>query len=507
MLSSPTREESGTQRSTSRPGNGATEPILPGFYPDPTICRVGEDYYLATSSFEYFPGVPLFHSRDLLNWSQIGHILSRRTQFHRGDGAESTGIYAGTLRHHQGRFWYITTNVSDFASGQVVVSATDPAGPWSEPVFVGDAIGIDPDLCWDTEGNCFLSWKAMDFMSETGILQSRIDLESGALLDEPYPIWQGSGLDAAEGPHLYHVDGTWYLMLAEGGTERGHSVTIARAPHPSGPFEAHPGNPIFSRRSVVSHPVQNVGHADLVQHTDGSWAAVYLGVRNRGSTPGFHVLGRETFLSGIDWVDGWPVFNESAFDIPLSDNSFFDDFRAARLADRWVTPGSEAERVVRPSSDGGLELLHSPESRGLLCTRVRDLQWTADAVVTGSARLQLRVDDSHWYGLAVDDGVVRALARVGGIQHSLGSFPLAGERTVLRVRSVAPRPRPKPLRLAGPDDIVLSVVDDDGVDHELGRLDGRYLSTEVAAGFTGRMLAVGAGISRGRLISFTYAAG
>lgn len=506
MPSSSTREEVRTQ-SPSRPGNAATEPILPGFYPDPTICRVGEDYYLATSSFEYFPGVPLFHSIDLVTWSQIGHILSRRTQFRRGDGTESTGIYAGTLRHHQGRFWYVTTNVSDFASGQLVVSATDPSGPWSEPVFVGGAIGIDPDLCWDSDGSCFLTWKAMDFISETGILQSRIDLESGALLDEPYPIWQGSGLDAAEGPHLYHVNRHWYLVLAEGGTERGHSVTIARAPHPSGPFEAHPRNPIFSRRSVVSHPVQNVGHADLVERIDGSWAAVYLGVRNRGSTPGFHVLGRETFLAGIDWVDGWPAFNESAFEVPPSDNSFFDDFHAARLADKWVTPGNEAERVVRPLPTGGLDLLPSPESNGLLCARVQDLQWTADALVTGSARLQLRLDDSHWYGLTVDDGVVRALARVGGIQHSLGSARLTGERAVLRIRSVAPRPRPKPLRLAGPDDIVLSVVDEDGVDHELGRLDGRYLSTEVASGFTGRMLAVGAGDLPGRLISFAYAAG
>ena len=126
-----------------RPG---PEPIVPGFYPDPTICRVGDDYYLAHSSFEYFPGVPIWHSRDLLRWTQIGHILTRRSQFVRGDGRPSNGIYAGTLRHHEGRFWYITTNVSDYDAGQLIVQADDPAGPWTEPVRVPEAIGIDPDL-------------------------------------------------------------------------------------------------------------------------------------------------------------------------------------------------------------------------------------------------------------------------------------------------------------------------------------------------------------------------
>ncbi len=165
-------------------------PIVPGFYPDPTICRVGDDYYLAHSSFEYFPGVPLFHSRDLLRWSQVGHILTRRSQLPAGDGRASGGIYAGTLRHRQGRFWYITSNISDFESGQLVVHAEDPSGPWSEPVLVPGVIGIDPDLCWDDDGTCYLSWKAMDFVTgEAGILQAPMDLENGRLLTEPYPIW------------------------------------------------------------------------------------------------------------------------------------------------------------------------------------------------------------------------------------------------------------------------------------------------------------------------------
>src|SRR5690606_29267786 len=191
------------------------------------------------------------------------------------------------------------------------------AGPWSEPVFVREAIGIDPDLAWDDDGTCYLTWHDLDFVrGGKGIIQAPVDPMTGELLAPAYPVWQGSGMIAAEGPHLHRVGDWWYLMLAEGGTERGHSVTIARAPHPSGPYEACPHNPILTRRST-GHPVQNTGHADLVERSDGSWAAVYLGVRVQGSTPGFHVLGRETFLAGVEWIDGWPQFDVGHFDVPF----------------------------------------------------------------------------------------------------------------------------------------------------------------------------------------------
>ncbi|WP_307859152.1 glycoside hydrolase family 43 protein [Herbiconiux sp. SYSU D00978] len=482
--------------------SAAEEPILPGFYPDPTICRVGADYYLANSSFEYFPGVPLFHSTDLVSWTQLGHILTRRSQFRRGDDRPSTGIYAGTLRHRDGRFWYVTTNVSDFAAGQLIVSAVDPSGPWSEPTFVPDAVGIDPDLCWDEDGTCFITWKAMDFVVETGILQAPIDLATGELLAAPYPIWQGSGLDAAEGPHLYRIADRWYLVLAEGGTERGHSVTVARGPHPWGPFEACPANPIFSHRSTVTHPVQNVGHADLVQTEHGDWAAVYLGARARGSTPGFHVLGRETFLAGISWVDGWPVFEESRFDVPRMDLSWTDDFSSDQLDFRWVVPGGEPSSFVFRRGASGLALQTAPSA--LLCTRVRDLGWRAEAVVEGAGSFSLRLDDRHWYGLELDEGRVTARAQMGDVRHTLASAEMTADSVTLVIESVPPATPSVPLGQAGPDDIVLSVRL--GAEtRELGRLDGRYLSTEVASGFTGRMLAIGATMqSPARVCSVVY---
>nr|WP_277605494.1 glycoside hydrolase family 43 protein [Glycomyces sp. L485] len=464
----------------------AEHPIVPGFYPDPTVCRAGSDYYLAHSSFEYFPGAPVFHSRDLLRWKQIGNILDRRSQFRRGDGRASGGIYGSTLRFHDGRFWFVTTNVADPEPGQTVVTTEDPAGPWSDPVYVREAVGIDPDLCWDEDGECFLTWKGTVIDGEgDGIFQGRLDTETGRFKGDPYPVWQGTGLAASEAPHLYRIGGHWYLMLAEGGTERGHTVTVARGDSPQGPFESCPDNPVFSHRSLA-HPVQNTGHADLVQTEDGDWAAVYLAVRPKGFTPGFHVLGRETFLAGVEWVDGWPVFDEDRHTVPMADTAFTDEFTAPRLDARWVVPGGEPEAVAVRRSGGGLEL-----GEGLLCARVRDLAWTAEAAFSEAGHFRLLIDDRHWYGLTFEDGRVRATARIGDIEHDLGAAPCAAGRAVLRIEAVEPAAEGASPVTLGPDVVFLSFDGGDGV-RELGRLDGRYLSTEVATGFTGRMLAVAA---------------
>ncbi|WP_457967255.1 glycoside hydrolase family 43 protein [Arthrobacter sp. D1-29] len=489
----------------TKAGNSSLRPILPGFYPDPTICRVGGDYYLSTSSFEYFPGAPIFHSTDLLTWSQIGHVLDRRSQFRLGDPRPSTGIYGATLRHHNGMFWFITTNVSDYESGQVLVHAEDATGPWSDPVFVDGAIGIDPDLCWDDDDNCFLSWKAMSFgVGEFGIQQARLDTASGKLLDEPYLIWQGSGLGAVEAPHLYRIGEYWYLLLAEGGTERGHCVTAARSPHPSGPFEPCPANPVFTHRSLV-HPVQNVGHADLMQTTDGGWAAVYLAVRPQGSTPGFHVLGRETFIAGVDWVEGWPVFDEERFTVPQTDTAYAEDFSAQQLDPRWVVPGGEPDNVAMMDDDGGIRLKPLADGTpGLLCTRVRDLHWTADASIEGSGSFVLRIDDRYCFGLTCGNGKARAWAQLGEIRHETGSVDVAANHPVtLRIQSVPASSPTVPLGHGGPDEVVLSVVEHSQA-RELGRLDGRHLSTEVASGFTGRMLALQSAGPEGKFMSVSY---
>jgi hypothetical protein len=311
------------------------------------------------------------------------------------------------------------------------------------------------------------------------------------------------------------VNSTWYLVLAEGGTERGHAVTIARGPSPAGPFEACPANPILSHRSTI-HPVQNIGHADLVRTVAGDWAAVYLGVRPHGSTPGFHVLGRETFLAGIDWVDGWPVFDEDRYDVAPGATGFVDDFVGAELDHRWVAPAGELDASVEHHPDGGLRILPTERqndhrggngcrggSAGLVCTRVRDLRWSAEAALDGPGRFELRLDSRHAYGLTRHLDTVEAAGRIGDLQAVLAAVPVPAGPVVLRIEAVSPASHILPLGNAGPDEIVLSLVESGQV-RELARLDGRYLSTEVASGFTGRMLAIGATDVPAHVRSVTY---
>ncbi|QHC61095.1 glycoside hydrolase family 43 protein [Rathayibacter sp. VKM Ac-2760] len=470
--------------------SGALQPIVPGFHPDPTICRVGDDYYLAHSSFEYFPGAPIFHSRDLVSWQQIGHVITRPSQFMRRTHGPSRGVYGSTLRHHDGVFRFITTNASDFDSGQLVFTASDPAGEWSEPVSVPRAIGIDPDLCWDDDGTCYLTWHALDFVEGgKGILQAPIDLATGELLEDPYPVWQGSGLPAAEGPHLHRIGDFWYIVLAEGGTERGHCVTVARSSSVRGPFEPSPENPILTRRSSI-HPVQNVGHADLVETVDGEWAAVYLGVRPRGSTPGYHVLGRETFLAGVAWKDGWPIVVDDAFEVPPMATGFVEDFSTRILPPRWITPRGEPAATGAGVQGRGWVL--DPSAPGPLCVRVLDLAWSAVGQFSGAGRMTVRIDDRHWCGIQWDGERARVLVHIGDVLTEVASMPLSDASARLVLSSVPSASPQIPLGHGGPDDLVASIGTAEGT-IELARLDGRYFSTEVASGFTGRVLAFEAG--------------
>lgn len=282
-------------------------PILPGFYPDPSICRVEDDFYMVTSSFAFFPGVPVFHSRDLKHWQQIGHVLDGPEQLPLDCRSISGGIYAPTIRYHQGLFYMITTNVSGV--GDFVCTATDPAGPWSEIHPIAHAPGIDPSLFWDDNGTCI--------MCGTGDWQDGYPHIWGAVLDtttwtlgEKHELWRGALHDcwAPEAPHIYKKDGWYYLLIAEGGTEHFHAVTIARSRTVLGQYKGYAGNPILTHRHLGwNYPICNTGHADLVMLQDGSWYMVLLASRIYG---GYHKnLGRETFLTPVDWSGEWPVVN------------------------------------------------------------------------------------------------------------------------------------------------------------------------------------------------------
>lgn len=471
-----------------------TNPVIAGWHPDPSVCRVGDDYYLACSSFEYFPGVPIFHSRDLVNWTQIGNVLNRPSQLLLPPGTPSSGgVYAPTLRHHAGRFWLITSNIPH--GGTILVTADDPAGAWSEPLHLPDVIGIDPDLAWDDDGNCWCTF--------AGIEQVRIDPVGGAVLSQPNLVWSGTpGAQLPEAPHLYHVGDTWYLLIAEGGTERGHGISVARGPAPDGPFEPCPANPILSHRST-DHPIQNTGHGDLVQAADGSWWLAFLGVRPRGGTPGWHVLGRETFLAPVTWSDGWPVVGAVApvmrtpipASAPLGAAPARDDFDTAQLHPRWISlrsrPPEDVSVVERP---GWLTL----RARGgslddPMVTFVGRRQEQHDVRVRalvdagqGRGGLAVRLDEQHHYAVELDDGEVFVRARIGPLSQRLASRPVSGP-VVLRVETWASGPGMDHPRQE-PDVVRLGFEAPRGEFVVLAALDGRYLSTEVAGGFTGRVI-------------------
>ncbi|SFR05664.1 Beta-xylosidase [Lentzea waywayandensis] len=464
-----------------------TIPVIPGMHPDPSVCRVGEDYYLVCSSFEYFPGIPVFHSRDLVRWNQIGNALERPSQLRlTAETPSSAGIYAPALRHHDGRFWLVVTSVSH-GSGNMVFTATDPAGPWSDPVPLPGVGGIDPDLAWDDEGNCWCT--------VAGVLQYRVDPATGETFGEPRRLWSGTpGAKAPEAPHLYRIGDHWYLLIAEGGTERGHGVSIARSSSPDGPFEPCPANPILSHRGTDER-VQNTGHADLVQAPDGAWWMVLLGVRPGGGTPGWHVLGRETFLAPVAWVDGWPVVGELASGAPGSPAPERDDFDLAELRPCWVSLRDRSERHCTTKERAGWLTLHARGSgmddpavvfAGRRQQHLSCLARTLLDPSEGRGGLAVRLDEEHHYEIEAGQGEVRVLARIGPVSTVVASRPVPEGPLVLVVRVEEARD----LRDArsGPDTLSFGVEEPGGAFTALATLDGKYLSTEVAGGFTGRVI-------------------
>lgn len=271
-----------------------TNPVIPGFYSDPSVCRAGDDYYLVTSTFEYFPGVPVFHSKDLVNWEQIGHCIHRKEQI-----PQNLNIFAPTIRYHEGIFYMITTNIG---RGNFYVTAKNPAGPWSDPVWI-DIAGIDPDLFFE-DGNAYIISSTFELI--------QVDLSTGKLIGEKRKVWNGTGGRWAEAPHIYKKDGYYYLLAAEGGTEEAHSVTIARSHNIWGPYTDNPANPILAHANAAGqgNPIQGVGHADIVQAHDDSWWMVFHGYRDIVGYPIHHILGRETCLAPVVWPKGgWPVVN------------------------------------------------------------------------------------------------------------------------------------------------------------------------------------------------------
>ncbi len=277
-------------------GNGYKNPIIPGFNPDPSICRRDYDFFLAVSSFEFFPGLPIYHSCDLINWELVNYGLKDRRFLDLRDEPCDGGIWAPTIRYNNGVFYLITYNQK--IRKHLIITAADPFGSWSEPLYI-DQPGIDPSLFFDDDGKVY--YQRTD--GQAGIVQSLIDIELGRLLDTPGLIWSGTGGRCPEGPHLYKIKGYYYLVLAEGETGVGHMVAVARSRDPWGPFESCPHNPVLSHRDRWGHDIQCLGHGDIVEDLSGNFWMVFLATRPNNAP----FLGRETFLVPVDFEDDWPV--------------------------------------------------------------------------------------------------------------------------------------------------------------------------------------------------------
>ncbi len=298
-----------------------TNPILAGYYPDPSICKAGDDYYIVNSSFAHYPGLPLFHSKDLANWELIGYALDRPEQLNlegRGAGV-SRGLFAPAIEYHKGTFYIVCTNVS--GGGNFVVTTKDPKGPWSNPVYLPEVNGIDPSLFFDEDDKAYIVYNSIppnDVTFWNGhrtirmyefdaanlkVKGEQILLINGGTDIEKKPVW-------IEGPHIYKINGWYYLMCAEGGTGYNHTEVIFRSKNIYGPFKPYEKNPILTQKHLDPsrpNPITTTGHADLVKDNNGNWWGVFLGCRPYEGD--YYNVGRETFIAPVKWVDEWPVFD------------------------------------------------------------------------------------------------------------------------------------------------------------------------------------------------------
>jgi len=471
-----------------------TNPVIPGFYSDPSVCRAGQDYYLVTSSFEYFPGVPLFHSRDLIHWQQIGHCLTRASQLPLTNAPSSGGIFAPTIRYHEGTFYMITTNVSH--GGNFYVFTNDPAGEWSEPIWVQQA-GIDPSLCFDAH-HLYLTGTAG--WPQPSIYQCEIDMKSGQQLTETRFLWQGTGGRFPEGPHLYHIGDWYYLMIAEGGTEYGHMETLARSRSPWGPLEPCPHNPILTHRDQAAHPLQGAGHADLIEAHDGSWWLVFHAFRPHDRS--YHHLGRETCLTPLTWTeDGWPVVSpEKTVDVQMNVTASpqqmeeiepaRDDFAtpALRLCWNFLRNHHEQDRSLteRP---GCLRLYGSPrtldslDSPAFVGRRQQHINASARAWLDfrpedegHEAGLTVLMNERHHYELAV---IQEKGSRCIIVRRRIGDLVAIVARAMIEEG-------PFELEIQAETDIYTFTYTLAGEPtRKVATGATRYLSSEVAGGFTG----------------------
>ncbi len=427
-------------------------PVVPGFYPDPSICRVGEDFYMVHSTFEYFPAVPIMHSKNLVNWEQIGFCVTQESYLGLTGCKNSGGIYAPTIRHHNGVFYMTTTDLSGIRN--FYVTATNPAGPWSNPIMV-DFPGIDPSFYFEGDKTYYMSTSRMVDGIQTTLI-AEIDIKTGQCLTEKHELWGGTGGRYPEGPHIYKKDGWYYCLLAEGGTAMGHMVTMARSKNIYGPYQPAPCNPIYTHREAVATKIHGTGHMDLVADQNGNWWAVFLGYRIRENY--FHHLGRETFLAPVTWPDDdFPRLCDGKLAtlcmetdklpapvLPVS-HSFTDDFSGDVLDHRYLflraqsrVPYQLNHGLLLKGNGTSLDTLGTPS---LLTVRQCDFSFTYNAHFStqfcDASRVGITAfyDNTRHFDLYYTKQSIEVYKCFDDIKVVVASVPYHSDAVVLSIRS------------------------------------------------------------------------
>ena len=456
-------EYRGDDRLSKPAANQYANPILQGFYPDPSVTRVGDDFYLVNSTFSWFPGIPVFHSRDLVNWTQIGNAIDRPDQLDFKNLGLSRGVFAPDISWHDGTFYIVNTCVD--CGGNFVITAKNPVGPWSKPVWLPEIDGgIDPSLFFDDDGSAWLVNNSMPsdkelYPGHRAIWIQRFDTQAlkligpravlvdGGVRPEEKPIW-------IEGPHLFRKDGWYYLIAAEGGTAEGHSEVVLRSRTVTGLYEPFAGNPILTQRDLPANrpnPITSAGHADFIDTPNGEWWATFLATRPYADD--FYNTGRETFLMPVRWKDGWPTVTQPHETIrwvatkpnlpdgslaPFPTNGSFvvrEDFVSTKLPFHWVEMRNPRESWWK-IENGGLKVRARSVALGdngnpsFLARRQQHSNATATTEVNfkslrgAEAGLVALQSDEFWYFLAVgEDGgrtVIRLKRRAGPIDPVTG---------------------------------------------------------------------------------------
>lgn len=502
--------------------NKLVNPILPGFYPDPSIIKVSGDYYLINSTFSYFPGIPVFHSKDLNNWKQVGNAIDRPSQMDFMGERLTRGLFAPTINYHNGTFYITCTDIDNM--GNFVITATNPAGPWSDPVTIPEVRGIDPSLFFDGDeayiiynseapenkplydGHRTVRMFAFDAKA-LKVKGAEIQLINGGVDLSKKPVW-------IEGPHIYKRDGHYYLLAAEGGTSINHTQVAFRSDKATGPYVPYDKNPILTQKGLDpnrKNPVTSTGHADLVEGPDGKTYAVFLGVRPYEGD--YYNTGRETFIAPVGWSTGWPVINPDVKEVQYAYDVNFNTKPAAGQVPQngnftvkhdlrtdkdlsllflrtkpgaWYKPGAN-----------GLSLALQPETvmgkanPSFVGRRQQHLKSEATTTISFNAKrenekagLVILQDEAHFYFLA------KSADKAGKpVVQLFKANDQSAEMDLLSQLSIPHNTAELKFKIAADgDQYRFHYAAADGKWKQIGEVqDGKFLSTKVAGGFIGAL--------------------